>query len=196
MALEYKRIEYEIRPVNILKPENQSPEYLKINPSGQVPAFVTENGEILTQSPAIFEYLEEVYPEKNILPKDPLTRAKVREVVGVISCGIQPIQNPIVAKKHSSVEAESQEWARYWINRGFEALEEFLMRYSGKYSVGDEITIADFCIVPQVYNAIRFKVDMTKFPTIARVNETLLQMDVFKAAHPSAQPDCPLELRG
>ncbi|OWF50349.1 maleylacetoacetate isomerase 1 [Mizuhopecten yessoensis] len=158
----------------------------------QVPALVM-NESTMTQSVAMLEYLEEVHPEKPLLPVDPLERVKVREIVSVISGGIQPLQNLSVLKKIG--DEGKMEWGKFWIDKGFQALEEILKRTAGKYCVGDTVTIADACLVPQVYNANRFKVDMEQFPIIARLNDELLKLDAFKESHPSKMDDCPENLR-
>jgi len=186
--LAHKGIEYDVKPIHLLKKEQISDEYKLLNPMGQLPALII-NGNTLTQSISIMEYLEECYPEKPILPKDPLQRAKVRELCEVISSGIQPIQNLSVLQKVG--DEGKMEWGLFWITKGFVALEQLLSKSAGKYCLGDEVTMADCCLVPQVYNANRFKVDMSAFPTITRVHEALITLDAFKAAHPSNQPDCP-----
>jgi len=187
-VLAHKGIEYDYKPIHLLKQEQISDEYKVLNPMGQVPALIM-NGNTLTQSISIMEYLEECFPEKPILPKDPLQRAKVREVCEVIASGIQPIQNLSVLQKVG--DEKKMEWGHFWIEKGFVALEQLLSKCAGKYCVGDDISMADCCLVPQVFNANRFKVDMSAFPTITRVHEALTLVDACKAAHPSNQPDCP-----
>ncbi|KAK8746927.1 hypothetical protein OTU49_016902, partial [Cherax quadricarinatus] len=119
---------------------------------------------------------------------------KVREICEVIGSGIQPLQNLSVLQKVG--EEKKMEWSSFFIKKGFiAALEQLLTDCAGKYSVGDEVTLADCCIVPQIYNATRFKVDMAPFPTIRRVYDALAELDPFKAAHPSNQPDCPEEMK-
>ncbi|XP_060589265.1 probable maleylacetoacetate isomerase 1 [Ruditapes philippinarum] len=160
----------------------------------QVPAFVI--GETaLTQSLAIIDYLEDVYPKPAIVPEDPIKKAQARALAELIAAGTQPIQNLGVLQKVSDKPEERAEWARFWIDKGFAAYEKMVQSTAGKYSVGDDITIADVCLVPQLYNAQRFKVDMTKFPTITRIIDALSELPAFKAADPGVQPDCPEELR-
>ncbi|XP_045584398.1 probable maleylacetoacetate isomerase 2 isoform X2 [Procambarus clarkii] len=191
IALAYKGVEYEYRPVHLLKKEQVSDDYMKLNPMGQVPALVI-GSRTLTQSMSILEYLEEAYPQKPLLPKDLFLRAKVREVCEVIASGIQPLQNLSVLQKVG--DEKKMEWAQFYINKGFIALEQLLAGCAGKFSVGDEVTLADCCLVPQVYNAFRFRVDKTPFPTIMRVNDALKDLEPFKAADPSNQLDCPEEM--
>ncbi|XP_047481167.1 probable maleylacetoacetate isomerase 2 isoform X2 [Penaeus chinensis] len=191
IALAHKGVDYEYRAINLLKQEQVSDEYKKLNPLGQVPALIV-NENTLTQSISILEYLEEAYPQKPLLPKDLFKRAKVREVCEIIGSGIQPLQNLSVLQK---IGETKMEWGHFYIQKGFVALEQVLAESAGKYCVGDEVTIADCCLIPQVYNANRFKVDMAAFPVISRVHDALMSLDAFKAAHPSQQPDCPEDLK-
>jgi maleylacetoacetate isomerase len=192
--LAHKGIEYDSEFVNLLKGENLSEKIVKVNPMGQIPVLVVD-GHLMAQSVPIIEFLEETYPQKPLLPKDRFARAKVREICEIICSGIQPIQNPKVMSKHSEVQSEKNEWANYWITQGFQALEKVLNETSGTYCFGNEVTMADCCLVPQIHNAERFGVDLTKFPTIGRINSALANLDSFKAAHAFVQPDCPPELR-
>ncbi|XP_042876336.1 probable maleylacetoacetate isomerase 2 isoform X2 [Penaeus japonicus] len=191
IALAHKGVDYEYRAINLLKQEQVSDEYKMLNPIGQVPALIV-SGNTLTQSISILEYLEEAFPKKPLLPKDLFKRAKVREICEIIGSGIQPLQNLSVLQK---IGETKMEWGHFYIQKGFVALEQVLADSAGKYCVGDEVTIADCCLVPQVYNANRFKVDMAAFPVISRVHDALVSLDAFKAAHPSQQPDCPEDLK-
>merc|ERR1712020_687439 len=154
----------------------------------QVPTFIFD-GNTITQSMAILEFLEEMYPQVNILPTDTSKRAKVREICEIINAGTQPIQNLSVMNKHSEIQGERVAWSHFWINKGLIAVEVLISKSSGKYCVGDQVTMADCCLVPQVYNANRFKVDMEQFPNINKVIGNLEKMDAFIAAHPDNQPD-------
>ncbi|KAK2878571.1 hypothetical protein QQF64_011363 [Cirrhinus molitorella] len=193
IAFALKGIEYEQKPVNLIEDGGLqlTDQFKKINPMQQVPA-VTIDGITLSQSLAIIQYIEETRPEPRLLPADPKQRAQVRIISDIIASGIQPLQNLYVIQK---IGAEKVQWAHHFINRGFEALEPILKTTAGKYCVGDEITMADICLVPQVFNAERFKVDMSQFPTIRRLNQTLTEIDAFKVSHPSRQPDTPDDLR-
>lgn len=191
IALAHKGVDYEYRAINLLKQEQVSDEYKKLNPLGQVPALIVDENTLM-QSISILEYLEEAFPQKPLLPKDLFKRAKVREVCEIIGSGIQPLQNLSVLQK---IGETKMEWGHFYIQKGFVALEQVLANSAGKYCVGDEVTIADCCLVPQVYNANRFKVDMAAFPVISRVHDALMSLDAFKAAHPSQQPDCPEDLK-
>ncbi|KAL7648858.1 UNVERIFIED_CONTAM: hypothetical protein RMT77_000778 [Armadillidium vulgare] len=192
IALALKSIDYEYKSVNLLKQNQLDEEYRELNPMGQVPAFIVDST-TMTQSISIIEFIEENWPEVPLFPKSPLLRAKVREVSEIIASGIQPIQNLSILKKIG--DERKMKWAHDVIQYGFVALEKILSNCSGKYCVGNEVTMADCCLVPQVYNAGRFNVDMTEFPIIQKINDNLMELDAFKMAHPSKQPDCPPELR-
>ncbi|KAL4613154.1 maleylacetoacetate isomerase isoform X1 [Arapaima gigas] len=193
IAFALKGIEYEQVPVNLIKDGGLqlTDEYKKVNPMQQVPA-VTIDGMTLSQSLAIIQYIEETRPDPALLPVNPQKRAQVRMICDLIVSGIQPLQNLYVLQK---IGEDKVSWAQHFITRGFVALESLLKQTAGKYCVGDEISMADICLVPQVYNAERFKVDVAQFPTIKRVNETLLEIEAFKVSHPSCQPDTPADLR-
>ncbi|XP_053553345.1 maleylacetoacetate isomerase isoform X3 [Bombina bombina] len=192
-ALALKGIEYEHRFINLIKDGGQqlSDEYKEVNPMQQVPALRID-GITLSQSLAIIEYLEETRPNPPLLPKDPKKRAQVRMISDHIASGIQPLQNLSALQRIGNTK---DEWAQYFIIRGFQALEKILKDTAGRYCVGDEVTMADLCLVPQVANAERFKIDLTPYPTITRINQSLLQLEAFQVSHPSRQPDTPPELR-
>ncbi|XP_028395946.1 LOW QUALITY PROTEIN: maleylacetoacetate isomerase-like [Dendronephthya gigantea] len=195
IALALKGIDYETNPVHLLKDGGQqfSDEYSKLNPIHALPTLLIDNL-TLTQSISILEYLEETRPEPPLLPpNDPAKRAAVRQIVFAIAMDTQPVQNLSVLKKVG--DEKKVEWAHYFIDKRFEGIEEMLKKTSGKYCVGDEITMADLCLVPQVFNANRFKVDMTKFPRISEINDRLMEIDAFKVGHPFRQPDCPDDLK-
>ncbi|XP_069885044.1 maleylacetoacetate isomerase isoform X3 [Dipodomys merriami] len=157
----------------------------------QVPALKID-GIIIGQSLAIIEYLEETRPTPRLLPQDPKKKASVRMISDLISSGIQPLQNLSVLKQMGD---NPQPWAQKVIISGFDALEKILQSTAGKYCVGDEVSMADLCLVPQVANAERFNVDLTPYPTINHINKTLLALEAFQVSHPSRQPDTPTELR-
>ncbi|XP_073494228.1 maleylacetoacetate isomerase isoform X1 [Phyllobates terribilis] len=201
IALALKGIEYDLRPVNLIQDGGQqrTDEYKRVNPMQQVPALRID-GVTLSQSLAIIEYLEETRPLPPLLPGDPLKRAQCRMISDHIASGIQPVQNLDVLQR---VGDGKLEWALHYITRGFQALELLLRDTAGHYCVGDEpiislcpqVTMADLCLVPQVFNADRFQVDMTPYPTISRISQALLQLEAFQISHPSRQPDTPPELR-
>nr|XP_045009952.1 maleylacetoacetate isomerase isoform X3 [Jaculus jaculus] len=194
IALALKGIDYETVPINLIKDGGQqfSKEFQTLNPMKQVPALRID-GLIIGQSLAIIDYLEETRPTPPLLPQDPKKRASVREISNLIASGIQPLQNLSVLKQ---VGQENQlTWAQKVIASGFTALEQILQKTAGKYCVGDEVSVADLCLVPQVANAERFKVDLTPYPTISHINKTLLTLEAFQVSHPCRQPDTPPELR-
>ncbi|XP_041353264.1 maleylacetoacetate isomerase-like isoform X2 [Gigantopelta aegis] len=192
IALQVKGIDYEYKAVSLIKDggEQYKEEYKKLNPMGQVPTLVID-GHTLVQSLPIIEYLDETRPSPRLLPEDPAGRVKVRSLAEIVNSGIQPLQNLPVLKKVG--DDQKLEWAKYWIERGFKALETSLQETAGKYSFKDEVTMADLCLVPQVYNALRFGIDMSEFPTIHKVYDALVTLEAFKAAHPSNQPDTPAD---
>ena len=168
-------------------------DYKAVNPMEQVPALDLGNGYIITQSLAIIEYLEEKYPNNfHLFPQDDLvSKAKVREISEAINAGTQPLQNLSVINKYSADAGERKEWSQYWIGKGLKVVESLLAKSAGDYCVGNQVTMADCCLVPQVYNANRFNVDMSQFPIINRILQNLEKIDAFIAAHPDNQPDKP-----
>ena len=140
------------------------------------------------------EYLHDLHPKAGLLPSSPDQRAVVRMITEMIASGIQPIQNLAVMKHHSSDPAQRQAWAHHWISVGFSALEKVLLTTAGLYCVGDTLTMADCCLVPQVFNASkRWEVDVTQYPTIVAIEARLSQLEPFIKASPANQPDCPQE---
>lgn len=192
LALELKKIEYNYKPVHLVKDggEQLQSDYAAINPMCQVPSLVLDNGVIIAQSMAIIEFLEDFYPNTvKLLPKDPIQRAKTREICEAINAGTQPMQNLKVMNMHSPIQEERVKWSHFWIENGLKAVEVLLSKSCGNYCIGDEITMADCFLVPQVYNANRFKVDMTQFPNINRIVRNLENLEAVVAAHPENQPD-------
>eukprot|EP00731_Ephydatia_muelleri_P028263 Em0019g1136a len=187
-----KQIAYEYRAVDILNKQQHDDAYKALNPQRLVPTLEID-GHVLTQSLSIIQYLDETRGPPYLVPQgDTLKRQRVRAVSDVIASGIQPIQNLKVLKY---VGANKSQWGKHWIEEGFQGLEELLVVTAGKYCVGDEVSMADLCLVPQVANASRYKINMASFPRIARINEALLQLPAFQVSAPVMQPDCPPELR-
>jgi maleylpyruvate isomerase len=195
IALNYKGVKVEHASRHLRKGEQASPDYVALNPQKLVPALVLDSGEVLTQSLAILEYLEETHPEPPLLPKDPVGRARVRALSLIVSADVHPIQNLRVMgylrDKFGQTEESAFAWSRHWIETGFEAYEATIAkdRKTGVFSHGDTPTFADLCLAPQVFNAARFKVDMARYPTIQRIHATCMQHPAFDAAQPSKQPD-------
>ena len=196
IALNLKGLSYQAVPVPLLKNggEQHQDDYRRINPSGLLPAF-QDDWITLTQSMAIIEYLEEAHPTVPLLPQDAPGRARVRELAQIIGCDIHPINNlrvlSYLVKQLGLSEQAKTEWYRHWVIEGFQSLEAHLARDpgAGPFCHGDRPTIADCYLVPQVFNAQRFDVDLKAFPNIARINALCTDLPAFKAAHPSRQPD-------
>ncbi|KAL3107969.1 hypothetical protein niasHT_012877 [Heterodera trifolii] len=195
IALHLKGIEFDQRIVNLLNGVQNKDEFLSKLPFAKVPVFVHDNL-ILSESMAIIEYLDEKFPEPNpLLPKSAEDRAHVRALALQIIANTQPLQNLGVLKHLSEEPAKRNAWARHWIEQSFDVFEKALAKTAGKYAYGDQISLADICIPPQVYNAKRFGVDMAQFPTIARLDETLAEVPAFKSADCYHQPDTPDDQR-
>ncbi|KAJ2747628.1 Glutathione S-transferase zeta-1 [Coemansia sp. BCRC 34301] len=188
IALNLKDIDYEARPVNLVQGEQRSAEYIERNPSRLVPCLEID-GHRLTQSVAILEYLEETRKHRPLLPADPLKRAHVRAIVGAICSDIQPLQNLRVLLELP--EAERAGHARKVISQGLAVVEKMLEHTAGRFCVGDDVTLADCCLIPQLYNAHRFGVDFDTLPRIREIEERTATLDAFQRAHWSQQPDCP-----
>ncbi|RCH95099.1 Glutathione S-transferase zeta-1 [Rhizopus azygosporus] len=196
IVLEIKGVEYDQKIVNLLKKEQFSEEYKKVVPTQKVPAFVTKEGRVILQSQAIVDYIDDVYPGPSLYPKDPLDRAYVREICQIIACDIHPLQNLGVLQRVAPDNQEEQNaFAKEMITKAFYGLEARLAKVSSKYSFGDTLTMADVFVVPMVYNAMRRDVDMSQFPILSRLYDTVSALPEFKRASPSAQPDCPPELK-
>lgn len=196
IALNLKGLDYEIVPVHLVRDggEQLKPAYRALNVNGLVPTFV--DGDVnIHQSLAIIEYLEDVHPTPALLPADPVARAQVRALALDIAADIHPIDNLRVLrylKQDLGVSEEQKNaWYVHWVVEGFTALEARLaaQRSPGKFVFGDTPTLADCCLVPQVYNANRFKVDMAPFPRIAAIDAHCQTLDAFRRAAPEAQPD-------
>ena len=196
IALNLKGLSYQAVPVHLLKNggEQHQDDYRRINPSGLLPAF-QDDWITLTQSMAIIEYLEEAHPTVPLLPQDAPGRARVRELAQIIGCDIHPINNlrvlSYLVKQLGLSEQAKTEWYRHWVIEGFQSLEAHLARDpgAGPFCHGDRPTIADCYLVPQVFNAQRFDIDLKAFPNIARINALCTDLPAFKAAHPARQPD-------
>lgn len=187
-----KGIELEQVPVNLVKGEQRSDTNLSRNAQGLVPTLVTNDGEYLTQSLAICEYLEECFPEPALLPSDPIARARVRALCQVIACEIHPLNNLRVLKHLTGELGLSDDdklaWYRHWVRLGFDAIEAMLDA-SSDFCHGDNPTLADVCLVPQVFNAERFECDLGPYPRIRAVTERARALDAFAGAAPGKQAD-------
>lgn len=195
IALHWKRQPFTYLAVHLLKDGGQqkSESYTSLNPMQSVPLLeVVDGGRVLhiAQSMAIIEYLEERWPEPPLLPADRIARAQVRQAAEIVNSGIQPFQNTSVQKrvKHE-LHGDEKAWARHFIASGLRALEPLLQTTSGRYSVGDQVTLADCFLVPQLYHARRYEVDLAPFPTLTRVEAACVALPAFHAAHADQQPD-------
>lgn len=195
IALNIKGITVDHAFRHLRKGEHKAPDYVALNPQKLLPSLVLDSGEVLTQSLAILEYLEEVHPEPPLLPKDPVGRARVRSLALLSTADIHPIQNlrvmAYLREKYQQSEEGTFAWSRHWIETGFTAYESSVADNpaTGMFSHGDRPTMADLCLVPQIFNAGRFKVDMTPFPTLKRIFDNCMKLPAFDLAQPSKQPD-------
>ena len=198
VVLAHKKIDYEYVPVSIHADRNDQlkPEYVQVNAMRQVPVLEWRHGDALrrlTQSVAIAEYLESIHPSPQLLPEDPLKRARVRELVEIVNSGTQPLQNTSVinaVRKHGGDDAAAS-WTHDACQRGMVAIEEHVKAHGGRFAVGDAVSMADVFLVPQVYNAGRFGVDLSVFPRAVDVAARAGELPAFIAAHPERQPDAP-----
>jgi maleylpyruvate isomerase len=171
--------------------KQHTPEFRAVNPHGRVPALVLNSGDVLTQSLAIIEYLDEAHPKPPLLPPDPVKRAKVRAFAQTIACDIHPLNNLVSLQylrrvlKHEQAEIDA--WYHHWVIEGFKALEATIE--PGPYCFGGEVTLADICLVPQMANARRLKVPLDKFPKLVAADASCLKLAAFDKARPENQPD-------
>ncbi|QZI69789.1 maleylacetoacetate isomerase [Pseudomonas protegens] len=195
IALALKGLEFQAIPVNLLVPKggaNRQPEYLEINPQGRVPALRTDDGDLLIQSLAIIEYLEERYPQVPLLSKDLVSRARERAVAAIIGCDIHPLHNSStqnLLREWGHEEEQLLVWIDHWISQGLAALEQLIGDHG--FCFGDEPGLADVFLIPQLYAAERFKVSLDEYPRILRVAALAGAHPAFQAAHPANQPDTP-----
>jgi maleylacetoacetate isomerase/maleylpyruvate isomerase len=192
IGLALKGVAYEYAALDLIAGDQRSPEYKAVNPQGLTPALVLEDGRVLTQSLAILEWLEETHPEPPILPRSPLDRAAVRAMAGIIACDIHPLNNTRVGRKLNKLGLDQPtitEWTHGWIRDGFDALEPMVEKHGGAWAFGDSPTLADCCLIPQVYSARRFELDLTPWPRLTAVAERAQDHPAFAAAHPNRQPD-------
>lgn len=192
LALSLKGLSVVHIPVHLRQNEQSGEAFTARNPQGLVPWFQDDTLSI-GQSLAIIEYLEEAYPEPALLPKDKVLRAYTRELSYIIACDIHPLGNLRVLKKLSADYMETSEgqagWNRHWMSLGFKAIEARLSQTAGTFAIGDTPSLADICIVPQLYNARRFGLDLTPYPRLAAVDAAARALPAFRSAAPENQPD-------
>jgi maleylacetoacetate isomerase len=194
IAMELKGLGYEYLPVHLVKGEHRQEKYASVSASQLVPTLETDEGQLLSQSMAIIEYLDETHPQPPLLPKDAIGRARVRALAQLIACEIHPLNNLRVLKylvRDLKVDEEAKNtWYRHWVNVGLEMYEQELARLpAATYSYGDTPTLADCCLVPQIFNGQRFNVDFSGFPRTMAAYEACMKLPAFQKAQPSACPD-------
>ncbi|WP_114241351.1 maleylacetoacetate isomerase [Dyella sp. C9] len=199
IALNLKGLAYESRPVHLVNNggEQHAPDFQALNPQELVPCLV-DQGRVFTQSMAILEYLDETRPQVPLLPPDAAGRARVRALSQVVACDIHPLGNLRVLQhlvsQFGADAAAKGVWSRHWISLGLHALETMLAGHvaTGRFCHGDTPGMADACLVPQVYNALRWKLPMEEYPTILRIHEACQALEAFQRAAPEAQADAPV----
>ena len=198
IGLNLKGLAYETVPVHLVRDGGQqhTPEYAARNPQHMVPT-LQHGVRVIRQSLAILEYLDEAWPSPRLLPMTARDRARVRALAQMVACDIHPLNNLRVLQyfeqEWSVPQPERDEWVRHWIGEGFAAAEAMVAEHpsTGSFCEGNTPTMADCCLVPQVYNARRFGVDMARFPTLQRIEAACLELPAFDAARPERQPDAP-----
>lgn len=196
IALNLKGLAWDAVPVHLVRDggEQRHPAYLELNPVGLVPT-LDDDGQLLTQSLAIIEYLDETHPEPGLLPADPADRARVRAIAQTIACDIHPINNlrvlQYLKREFGISDAQRDAWYRHWVEVGLAGVEQLLARdkRTGTFCHGDAPTLADCCLVPQVFNARRFGCDLSAMPTVRRIAERCATLEAFRQAAPENQPD-------
>jgi len=200
IGLALKGVEYDYQAIDLIAGQQREAAYRAVNPQGLTPALDLGDGTILAQSLAILEWLEETRPQPPILPRSALDRAIVRRMAGIVACDIHPLNNTRVGawlREHGVPDdVVVKDWIQTWIRDGFDALEPLIAQHGGQFAFGDSPTIADCCLVPQVYSARRFKLDLTPWPALVGAADHAAELPAFKAAHPDNQPDAQVPVKG
>ena len=194
IALAWKGAAYEREAVN-LHPDaahQHTPAFRAVNPAGQVPVLELDDGRRILQSMAILEFLEERFPAPPLLPADPWARARARQMAQMVISGIQPYNN-LATLQHvkAALGADPDVWVRHFVGRGLASLEQAAGETAGIYMVGDAVSFADLTLVPQLYVARRYGVELEAYPTLRRIESACAALPAFAAAHPDVQPDAP-----
>ncbi|MEK6774073.1 MAG: maleylacetoacetate isomerase [Bdellovibrionota bacterium] len=196
IALHFKNLDFKYEPVHLINNggEQHKTEYTNLNPMAEVPTLV-HDGMTLAQSMAIIEYLDEVFPRPSLFPADSQKRARIRQFCENINSFMHPVCNLKILQyletKHAYTQAQKEEWISIWSKKGFEACENILKKTHGQFCFGDEVSAADLFLIPQIFSAQRFKVDLSPYPLLLKINAHCLSLDFFKKAHPFCQPDTP-----
>ena len=193
IALNLKGVDYETVPVHLPSDQHRSAEFQTLNPQATIPT-LDDDGTILWQSLAIIEYLDSRFPEPRLIPQEPVARAHVQALAQLVVCEIHPLNNLRVLRylrrELKLDEVAVSTWVRHWIAEAFGPLESLLGRFSGgRFAYGDSVSLADVCLVPQVYNARRFGCDLGPYPTLVRIADGLAGEEAFARAAPERQPD-------
>jgi maleylacetoacetate isomerase len=193
IALNLKSINYEPVFVHLAKGEHRKPDYAKVNPQALVPTLELEDGARLNQSLAIMEYLDEVHPNPALLPRDAKARARVRSLCELVACEIHPLNNLRVLQHLKRALRQSEEqvsaWYRHWIADGLAKFEAELAGSKTKFCHGETATLADCCLVPQIFNAKRYNCELAPYPTTMRIFDACMKLEAFERAQPAKQPD-------
>jgi maleylacetoacetate isomerase/maleylpyruvate isomerase len=192
IGLELKGVAYDYVPVHLVQGVQHSEAYKALNPQELTPALETGDGQVLTQSLAILEWLEETRPEPPLLPREAYDRAKVRAMAAIVACDIHPLNNLRIQQQLTELGVSDEGrsvWTKRWINDGFRALEPMVAGYGKGFAFGATPTLADCCLIPQVYSAERYDVDLAPYPAIRAVAARAAEHPAFQAAHPDRQPD-------
>jgi len=193
IALAHKRIDYELTPVDLVGREQHGSDFVARNPMRHVPVLALEEGGRtwhLAESMAILEWLEERYPDPPLLPRYALLRARARQLALMVVSGIEPLQNSKVqAFVRDELHADDAAWIKHWVGAGLDALEALVRETAGRFSVGDALSFADLCLVPELAFARRFGIDLGRLPTLLSIERACEQLDAFQHAHADRQPD-------
>jgi maleylacetoacetate isomerase/maleylpyruvate isomerase len=192
IGLNLKGVAYDYAPVHLVQGVQHSDDYKAVNPQELIPAITTKDGQVITQSLAILEWLEETYAEPPLLPQSPAERAVVRAMAAIVACDIHPLNNLRIQQQLTALgvdDAGRDSWTKRWINDGFQALETMIAQHGGGFAFGETPTLADCCLIPQVYSAQRYKVALEPYPAISAVAARAAEHPAFAAAHPDRQPD-------